>query len=103
MDVFLGLLVEGKKSRLEFGTWLVPAIAALIESEDGMKQFLAYKGLTIITSRLNSVSENVESTETAHIRDAENDLDVLRIASPERAERWERSHREFVARIDLAR
>ena len=96
MDVFLGLIKEGKHADVDYGTWLMPAILALSSSEKGREEFNRYNGYNVVRERLETLKVNAK---VAEHQDANNDLEIMRIVAPEKTDSWERAHIPLVNKI----
>lgn len=107
MDVFLGLVQPDLQSETDYGTWIIPAIYALIDSEKGREQFSFFNGYKIIRSRLESLNQKLSSGESdivtmAILQDAAVELEILRHSNPGKTAKWEETHKSLIGRIEMA-
>lgn len=107
MDVFLGLVQPDLQSETDYGTWIIPAIYALIDSEKGREQFSFFNGYKIVRGRLESLNQKLSSGESdivtmAILQDAAVELEILRHSNPGKTAKWEETHKSLIGRIEMA-
>lgn len=107
IDVLVGLIDKGHSSGLDYGIWGLPALEAMLDTDKGKEAFAACKGWDVVAKRLESLQKSLDQKgsgkdATGRLQDANNDLAVLRLAAPNKAQEWEFAHARFVARIESA-
>lgn len=107
MDALIGLIKESSAFHVNYATWILPAIEALLELDKGRAEFARLDGFDVVKAQLLALSKIVtagfKTTSLDRVsQDANKCLSVMVAADPAKADAWMQSNERFIAMLETS-